>query len=43
MSKKVEHTINLAIPIKVWDEVEETYIYQQQFDIPMIRVEGPDE
>jgi hypothetical protein len=31
------------VALLVWDEVEETYIFQQQFDIPMIRVEGPDE
>ena len=30
------------VALLVWDEVEETYIYQQQFDIPMIRVEAPE-
>ena len=27
----------------VWDEELEDYVFQQQFDIPMIRVEAPDE
>jgi len=30
------------VALLIWDEVEETYIYQQQFDIPMIRVEAPE-
>ena len=31
------------VALLVWDEELEDYIYQQQFDIPMIRVEAPDE
>ena len=31
---------SMWVALLVWDEVEETYIYQQQFDIPMIRVEA---
>jgi len=30
------------VALLVWDEVDETYIFQQQFEIPMIRVEAPE-
>jgi hypothetical protein len=33
---------SMWVALLVWDEAEETYIYQQQFDIPMIRVEAPE-
>jgi hypothetical protein len=29
------------VALLVWDDVDEEYIFQQQFDIPMIRVEEP--
>ena len=38
---ETEGTWSMWVALLVWDEVEETYIYQQQFDIPMIRVEEP--
>ena len=31
------------VALLVWDEELEDYIYQQHFDIPIIRVEAPDE
>ena len=34
---------SMWVALLVWDEVDEQYIFQQQFDIPMIRVEAPDE
>jgi hypothetical protein len=40
----MQHIIQVPplLALLVWDEAEETYIYQQQFDIPMIRVEAPE-
>ena len=29
------------VALLIWDEELEDYVYQQQFDIPMIRVEEP--
>jgi hypothetical protein len=34
---------SMWVALLVWDEVDEEYYFQQQFDIPMIRVEAPDE
>ena len=31
---------SMWVALLVWDEVDEEYIFQQQFDIPMIRVEA---
>jgi len=31
---------SMWVALLVWDEVDEEYIFQQQFDIPKIRVEG---
>ena len=31
------------VALLVWDEEAEDYYFQQQFDIPMIRVEATDE
>ena len=36
-------TWSMWVALLVWDEESEDYIFQQQFDIPMIRVEAPDE
>jgi len=30
------------VALLVWDEIDEEYIFQQQFDIPRIRVEAPE-
>jgi len=34
---------SMWVALLVWDEVDEQYIFQQQFEVPMIRVEAPDE
>ena len=36
-----EGTWSMWVALLVWDDVDEEYIFQQQFDIPMIRVEEP--
>ena len=36
-------TWSMWVALLVWDEENEDYYYQQQFEIPMIRVEAPDE
>ncbi len=33
---------SMWVALLVWDEELEDYVYQQQFDIPMIRVEAPE-
>ena len=38
---ETEGTWSMWVALLVWDEELEDYIYQQQFDIPMIRVEEP--
>ena len=38
-----EGTWSMWVALLVWDEELEEYVYQQQFDIPMIRVEAPEE
>jgi hypothetical protein len=35
-----EGTWSMWVALLIWDEELEDYVYQQQFDIPMIRVEG---
>ena len=37
-----EGTWSMWVALLVWDEELEDYVYQQQFDIPMIRVEAPE-
>jgi len=34
---------SMWVALLLWDEENEDYYFQQQFDIPMIRVEAPDE
>ena len=38
---ETEGTWSMWVALLVWDDVDEEYIFQQQFDIPMIRVEAP--
>jgi len=38
---ETEGTWSMWVALLVWDEELEDYVYQQQFDIPMIRVEAP--
>ena len=40
---ETEGTWSMWVALLVWDEEEEDYYFQQQFDIPMIRVEATDE
>ena len=37
-----EGTWSMWVALLVWDEESEDYYFQQQFDIPMIRVEAPE-
>ena len=38
---ETEGTWSMWVALLVWDEENEDYYYQQQFEIPMIRVEAP--
>ena len=40
---ETEGTWSMWVALLNWDEEAEDYIFQQQFEIPMIRVEAPDE
>jgi len=40
---ETEGTWSMWVALLVWDDVDEEYYFQQQFDIPMIRVEAPEE
>ena len=40
---ETEGTWSMWVALLNWDEETEEYIFQQQFDIPMIRVEAPEE
>ena len=40
---ETEGTWSMWVALLNWDEEAEDYYFQQQFEIPMIRVEAPDE
>ena len=40
---ETEGTWSMWVALLNWNEETEDYIFQQQFEIPMIRVEAPDE